>query len=172
MSNDGAVMIAGMFDTSITFSVTTSGPTVTLAGGGSGLALVGKLDATGSWVRATSAGSVGNEEAFGLAVGSDGEAIITGYFEGTMTVGGTVLTSAGSGDVFAVKIDASGGWRWGIRAGGAGYDTGVAVSALDGGASVVVGEFRNTIEFGSSTLTSTGNTDVVVTRVPTDGLEP
>lgn len=82
MSNDGTVMIAGMFDTSITFSNTTSGSPVTLAGGGSGLVLVGKLDATGSWVWAMSAGGVGNEEAYGLAVGSDGGAIITGFSRG------------------------------------------------------------------------------------------
>ncbi|MDO7877626.1 IPT/TIG domain-containing protein [Hymenobacter sp. ASUV-10] len=90
------------------------------------LGVVGGTAATGvSWARAT-------------ALDARGNTFVVGSFGGQLTLGSTVLTSAGGTDVFVAKWDAAtAGWAWAARAGGTGSDTGLAV-AVDGNGDVVL----------------------------------
>lgn len=49
-------------------------------------------------------GSTGSDQGFGVAVDSSGNVLATGFFEGTVNFGGGNLTSAGSGDIFLLKL--------------------------------------------------------------------
>ncbi len=58
---------------------------------------------------------------------------------------------------------------WATQAGGTSSDIGRGVSALPDGSSIVTGDFQGTATFGSTTLTSGGDTDVFVAKVDPSG---
>ena len=118
---------------------------------------------------ATKAG--GSSDTSGLAIStlSDGSAVVTGYFLGTATFGSTTLTSAGGGDVFVAKIDASGAYLWATKAGGTAHVLGMGVSTLSDGSAIVTGYFQGTATFGSTRLTSAGSNDVFVAKIDASG---
>ena len=100
---------------------------------------------------------------------ADGSAIVTGLFEGTVAFGSTSLTSAGGKDIYVAKVDASGSYVWAIRAGSTGTDGGYGVSTLVDGSAIVTGQFKDTVVFGSTSLTSAGNADVFVAKIDASG---
>jgi len=63
-----------------------------------------KLDPDGNPAWAQIFGGTGQDQGNGIAVDASGSSYTTGSFEGTMTVGNTTLTSAGSGDIFMIKL--------------------------------------------------------------------
>ena len=65
-----------------------------------------------------------------LVVDKSGNTIITGYFDSTITFGTSILTSAGSSDIFIVKYDPDGKVIWATRVGGIDYDQAYSL-ALD-----------------------------------------
>jgi hypothetical protein len=95
---------------------------------------------------------------------SDGTALVTGYFSGTATFGGTTLTSAGSLDVFVAQYDPEGTLAWATQAGGVGDDEGFSVSTLPEGNAFVTGYFMGEATFDGTTLTSTGGLDIFVAK--------
>ena len=55
----------------------------------------------------------------GIAVDSVGNALVTGWFKGTVTFGdGTSLTSRGGLDVFVMKVTSAGSVAWAMKFGG------------------------------------------------------
>jgi putative cell wall-binding protein len=166
---DGSAIVTGEFHGTATFGATT----VTSAGFAD--VFVAKIDANGTWVRATSAG--GNANDIGRSVSvvpsalADGSVIVTGQFQQTATFGATTpLTSPGSADVFVAKVKADGTWEWATRAGGTAVDNGYSVSALADGSAIVTGRFQGTATFGATTpLTSPGASDVYVAKIDASG---
>ncbi len=120
---------------------------------------------------ATQAGGSGYTEGLGVSALPDGSSIVTGSFSDTATFGSTTLTStAGTDDdVFVAKVDPSGTYVWATKAGGSGYDYGIAIGTLPDGSAIVTGYFSGTVTFGSTTLTSAGNNDVFVAKVDPSG---
>jgi hypothetical protein len=85
------------------------------------------------------------------------------------------LTSAGSNDVFVIKLDSTGGAVWAQRFGGAGADVGygIAVNASSG-STYTTGQFQGSVDVtlvnGTTvTLTSAGSTDVFVITLESTG---
>jgi len=170
---DGSSIVTGKFRGTATFGSTT----LTSAGG---MCVEGyfkrcldvftaKMNADGTWAWATKAGGTENDYGRGISTLPDGSSIVTGNFSGTATFGSTTLTSAGSTDLFTAKMNADGTWAWAAKAGGTGNDSGDGISALPDGSSIVTGNFSGTATFGSTTLTSTGNTGVVTAKMNADG---
>jgi len=130
-----------------------------------------KLDANGSFLWAVQAGgpvnTPGSESDVGRSIARDGfdNSIGTGRFEGTATFGDTTLTSAGGPDIFITKLDANGNFLWAAQAGGTdgGEGAGIATDGL--GNSIVTGLFAGTATFGDTTLSSTGNFDIFITKI-------
>src|SRR6185295_3708162 len=95
------------------------------------------------------------------AVASDpaGNLIVVGHFDGTIDLGGGVLTSAGGFDVFVAKLDPAGNHlcskRWGD--GLAQFAGAVAVNAS--GDVFAGGHFQGTMDIGGDTLNSAGDYD-------------
>jgi hypothetical protein len=155
----GNVALTGTFQGSATFGATT----ITSAGGSD--AFVARYDAVGNLAWAHSAGGADSESGSGVAIDKSGNVVVTGYFGGTATFGGTTLTSAGAYDVFVARYNAAGALLWARSAGGpVDDDTGNGV-AVDGSGNVAVtGSFGGVATFGATTRTSAGAADVFVAR--------
>lgn len=102
------------------------------------------------------------EACLSVAVGPDGNPVITGFFYATIDFGGTILTSAGGSDIFLVKLSSVDGstifaYRFGEQE-NAQNDIGYGVACANDGSIYLCGQFGNSIDFGNGTgtLTSTG----------------
>lgn len=163
----GNALVTGAFSGPISFGTSTASILLT---SGSSIAFVAKFEAsTGACTWAVQAGGVnGSGVGTGVAVDAGGNALVTGSFVGASSFSTsplpTVLTAAGTADVFVARFEAStGACTWAVRAGGSYYEypTGIAVDG--GGNAVVAGYFEVTATFGSgpaaTVLTSAGNND-------------
>jgi hypothetical protein len=120
-----------------------------------------------SW--AISAGGTGSSSGFGASVDSAGNSYVTGKILATAIFGSTALTSKGSGDIFVAKLDSNGKWLWATSAGGTDVDRGFGISVDSASNSNVTGSFQGTADFGSTSLTAKGPSDVFVWRVGKGG---
>jgi hypothetical protein len=118
------------------------------------------------WAR-TMSGPTNEDEFDGIAT-ADQSVYVTGKFEGTATLGGQTLTSAGAADIPFARFDTLGRTLWVQRFGGPGEDNLFDVDATAEGA-VATGWFAGTVSFGGVTLTSAGPSDCVVVALRPDG---
>jgi hypothetical protein len=113
---------------------------------------VAKLDAEGNYLWAQSAGGSGYEWPNAIAVDSQGNAYITGYFGSSVaTFGGLSLSNASeAGDAFVAKLEGrTGTWQWAVRVGGNGAESGSAIAVDRAGQVVVSGVFESrAVDFG------------------------
>jgi hypothetical protein len=153
------VLVTGRFAGSFTIG----GTTLTSAGGYD--AFVAKLDPAGNALWALRFGDAAiYQEGLDVASDAQGDVLVTGYFEGTMNFGGTVLTSAGGTDAFVAKLDPNGGVAWAKRFGGAGAQLGQAIGVDAQGNVVLLADGFQTMDFGGGGLTSAGNYDMFVAK--------
>ncbi len=112
-----------------------------------------------------------------VATDNSGNIYTTGRFEGTVTVGGLSLTSAGGTDIFVAKFNRFGTVQWLRRGGGSNFveEEGKSI-AVDGSGNVyVTGYFSTTANFNTPTTTGTnelisaGSTDIFVAKYNTSG---
>jgi hypothetical protein len=98
VDSGGNVAVTGLFDGTVDFG----GGGLTSAGSGDiFVADFSGVDGSHLWSRGF--GSVGTDQGIGAAVDSSGNVLVTGRFQGTVDFGGTLLTSAGSFDIFVIK---------------------------------------------------------------------
>jgi hypothetical protein len=100
---------------------------------------------------------------------------LTGYFNDVMSVGSTVLTSAGMWDVFLGKLSPGGDVLWLKRFGGTLNDIGYGITVDHEDNVIVAGWFADTIDFGGGiSISSYGGSDMFVAnlilREPASGL--
>lgn len=81
-----------------------------------------KLNTNGAWLWARHAGGQGNDEGRSIALDSNSNAYVTGFFHGTAQFGNTVLQSHGGADAFVLKSNPSGSMQWVRGAGNSGTD--------------------------------------------------
>jgi hypothetical protein len=114
-----------------------------------------------------SAGDAAPQLVHSVAVDAQGNVVLVGEFEGTLTLGNLTLTSMGGSDAFVVKLDGTTGAPvWGFRYGEATDNQAALDVAFDAAGNVfVTGYFTKTINFGASTLTSLGGSDVFVAKL-------
>ena len=117
-------------------------------------------------VQATGSSSTGK----GIAPDGLGGCVVAGDFHvGTATFGTTALTSSGSNDVFVMHVTSTGAIEWATKAGGSNGDYGNAIAPDGSGGYFVAGRFQDTATFGTTTYTSSGNSDVFVMHVTSAG---
>jgi hypothetical protein len=119
------------------------------------------------WVK--NIGGPDYEKANDVAVDGDGNIIVPGSFQGTLTIGTTTLNSFGLDDIFITKLDPEGNFLWAVKAGGSDYDEGIAVTTDVNNNIIVTGSFSVDAFFGSNVLTSSGGTDVFTAKYAPDG---
>lgn len=123
----------------------------------------------GDLVWALRSGEANDQRAFSVAVDSAGNALVTGFFKGSLGFPGGTLTSAGGADVFLVKLDSAGTYVWGKAFGDQGDQYGASVAVDSSGNVLVTGRFSGAIDLGGGALVSAGGTDVFLAKLSTDG---
>jgi hypothetical protein len=105
----------------------------------------------------------------GIATDTNGNIFITGNFTDTITFDDVPLVSAGNGDIFIVKYDASGNLLWARRAGGGSdiYANDIAVDPA--GNCYIIGEFYDSASFDGNVVYSTIAQDVFTAKYDPDG---
>ncbi len=115
-------------------------------------------------------GDAQTQHGTGVAVGSTGEVVVIGSFQGTVDLGGGPLASAGSRDVVVAKLTPDGGNHlWSKRFGDPGLQAPSNVAVDSAGNIVVVGTFNGNLDLGGGPLTSAGEDDVFVVKLDADG---
>jgi hypothetical protein len=155
----GNIYLVGYFVGSSTFGTTTlTGSNYTI--------FVAKMDRTGAWQWAASAGGANMCVGIGIALDLKRNIYITGWFQGTCTFGDTLVTChPGGADVFIASLTPSGSWKWATNAGGTGLTGGRGIAVGLGGSIVATGSFQGSATFGDTTLVSNGYDDVFVARL-------
>ncbi len=116
------------------------------------------------------AGSPGSTTGEKVAVDNNGNIIVTGYFDSTITFGTLKLSSFGSADIFLAKYDPSGEILWAKQAGGSDYDNGYSVTADKNGNIIITGSFTSaSANFDGLTVRSVGGSDVFVAKYDPNG---
>lgn len=154
IDQSGNCFVTGAFRGTATFG------TATLTSAGNYDAFVAKYDSTGVFMWAKSAGGTLDDRAQSICTDAIGNCYVIGYFNGTATVGTTILTSADSSDMWIAKYDPAGTSVWAKRAGGTSADEGKSIVSDEAGNTHVTGYFEGTATFGTITLTSFGSRDI------------
>jgi len=156
-SSDNAY-VSGYFQGTAAF-----GNTSLTSSGGSDI-FIAKLNSSGSWQWVVNAGGLNHDEGRGMDVDSSGNIYVTGRFQDSATFGSTNLTSSGGSDGFIAKLNSSGSWQWTVNAGSSnhGHGYGIAVDSSDN--AYVTGSFQGTATFGSTSLTSSGDSDIFIAK--------
>ncbi len=169
VDDNGMIYIAGTFHASTRLG----DYTLNSATGANTEIFVAKLNASGTvlWAKNVAWTPSGPSSDLGPAASDivtdkNGNLYVVGRFKLTSTFGpGFMLTSSGQSDIFIAKYNASNGnVRWVKKAGGSGYDKGYGVTLDNNGDVVITGHFEETATFQSTSLTSSGNDDVFVTK--------
>lgn len=172
----GNVYATGWFNGTVDFDPSTSATfNLTSAGGTDGFIV--KLDATGTFVWAKQIGSTGGDNGRGITVDALGNSYTTGNFSGTVdfdpSAATFTITSAGSGDAFVSKLDASGNLVWAKTLGGTTDDVGFSIDLDASGNVFVNGQFTGTADMDPSAsvanLVSGGATDLFVCKLDAAG---
>jgi formylglycine-generating enzyme required for sulfatase activity/uncharacterized protein YjbI with pentapeptide repeats/alpha-tubulin suppressor-like RCC1 family protein/N-acetylneuraminic acid mutarotase len=121
---------------------------------------VGKMNSAGDWQWVRPISTSAWSSAADICTDDDGNTYITGYVYGSPKVGNDTIGGKGWYDAFLAKIDKDGNWQWAVSAGSGSGDFGNAVTLDSAGNVYWAGNFRNTVSFGSTTLTSRGGGDV------------
>lgn len=160
----GNVLLAGTFAGTVDFG---GGP-LTSAGGGS--IFVTKLDANGShlWSKGFGEGIVTTDQS-AVAVDTSGNVVLAGTFRGAVDFGGGPLVSAGDRDIYAAKLDASGGYLWGKRFGDANIQGATGLAGDSSGNVVVTGWYTGSVDFGGGPLPGAVGNEVFVAKLDASG---
>ena len=163
---NGNTYVTGLFQGSATFG--SGGNQVVLAASGSGDIFIAKYDPDGAllWARRAGSGQTSGtiERGFDVAVDANGNAYVTGMFQGSATFGTggsqVTLVSAGSEEIFLAKYDPAGTLLWARRAGGTSVDQGLSCAVDSSGNPWITGSFLVSASFGPDanpvTLTASG----------------
>ena len=151
------------------FSGTSDFGNTTLFSSGKWDVFVAKYDASGSVLWAKKAGGTLLDQGRSIALDSNGNTYVTGWFTGTASFGGKTLTSSEDDDIFVAKYDASGAVLWAKKAGGTNSEAGRSIAVDGSGNAYVAGGFEDTASFGGTTLTSSGQIDIFVAKYDASG---
>jgi len=154
----GNCYVTGAFRNTATFG------TASLISAGNYDAFVAKYDSNGTFLWAKGSGGIADDRGQSITTDTSGNCYFTGFFNGTVTIGTSILTSADSSDIMIVKYDPVGNVIWAKRAGGASADEGKSIVSDDIGNTYVTGYFGGRALFGTGldtvTLISAGNNDI------------
>src|SRR5262249_5859359 len=117
----------------------------------------------------------GSTNAWDVATDAAGNSYVTGWFSGTVDFdqaaahagNNDILTArGGTRDAFVAKYAPDDTLKWVTRMGGdSDADVGHAIDVDNSGNVYVTGQFLGTADFGSTTLTSAGDTDGFVAKL-------
>jgi hypothetical protein len=165
VDGSGNVVVTGYFAGTVDFG----GGSLTAAGNNDIFLL--KLSSAGAYVWAKKFGGgvdIVNgtvlDSGNGVAVDSNGNVLMSGYFLGTADFGGGSVLSTGSTDIFLAKYSSTGSFTWAKSFGATNIDEGKAVAVDDNGNSLITGRFSVSIDFGGGLHLSAGQGDIYLAK--------
>ncbi|KAA9325004.1 SBBP repeat-containing protein [Adhaeribacter soli] len=155
----GNSYVSGYFNGAISVGTTS------LNSSGAHDAFIAKFDAIGNGLWVQKAGGPNDDFLQDIAVDPSGNVYTTGTFSGSVSLGSHILTGSGGQDVFIAKFTSSGSVLWVKKAGGTGNEIGQSISADASGNCYFTGGFASKgINFGSTSLSSKGGTDIFIAK--------
>ncbi|MBN1460483.1 MAG: hypothetical protein JXA57_13185 [Armatimonadetes bacterium] len=161
---DGRIALTGRVDGSVNFG----GGVINSTGGGDMCVAVFQSGGAHDWSRLY--GNTGLQAGYGIRFDRrDYGVVVTGIFEGTCSVGGGNLISAGLVDVFYARYTVAGAHQWSRRFGNTASDAVRGLAVGLGGVIVLTGYFEGTVDFGGGGLTSAGGSDIYIATYDDSG---
>jgi hypothetical protein len=161
---NGFFYVTGSYKGTITF-----GSTSLTATGVSNM-FVAKFDTSGNALWAKDATGNFNNKGLGITTDASGNIYVTGTFEDSaITFGNIVLPGDFLSDVFTVKYDDTGNVLWAKDGHGRGMDVSNSICTDESGNVFITGVFRDSIQFGSTTLYGSNNGSATVFVLKYDG---
>ncbi len=118
-------------------------------------------------------GGTGTDRSNDIVSDNAGNTFTTGSFSGSMTVGGTTLSSNGATDCYVIKRNASGAVLWAKSWGGTNNDEGLTIDLDAAGNILLGGVFLGGVDFnpgtGTFNLTAAGIRDGYVLKLNAAG---
>ncbi|MCP4441611.1 MAG: T9SS type A sorting domain-containing protein, partial [Aureispira sp.] len=177
VDGSGNIYLSG--DLVSTLDIDPSSNTVNLTSTGSTDIFLAKYNTNGNYLWAQQIGGSNYDNSFihSLAIDGNGNACITGYFEGSidcnLSMASGSLNSTGLRDAFLAKYDANGNYIWAKNIGGSDADYGEAVSIDKHNNIYLTGSFSGTADLDPSSstanLTSAGQRDIFVAKYDANG---
>lgn len=143
--------------------------TITFNGFGGDDVFVSRIDSNGNWLWVKSAGGSSTDRCFDISVNSSDEIFLTGYYRESATFGGSSFNSPGNRGLFVSKLNSSGVWQWTKSVNGTGNLTGNSIVTDANSNAYLTGYFELTESFGTTSLTSYGNSDVFISKIDNQG---
>lgn len=171
VDSKGNAYVIGRFSGTLSIGTTILNSTKTSSGGDSGDIIVAAIDKDGKWLWGKNYGSPSTDYGYGVAVDSNDNINITGYFYDTMTVGATTLSAVGSADVFVAQLDSTGKETWAKSYGSTSSDYAYRIAVDSSDNIAISGYFYNTMTVGTTTLSSIGSGDIYVIKLDKTGKE-
>ncbi|MDZ7848263.1 MAG: SBBP repeat-containing protein [Owenweeksia sp.] len=178
IDGSGNVVVTGFFYGTADFDPSASTANLVPSGSsGNSDIFLAKYDASGNYLWAINMGGSSGDKGYSVAIDVSGNALVTGYFVGTVDFDPSATTanlvSSGSADIFLAKYDAAGNYLWAINMGGNSSDVSNSVAADASGNAVVTGRFQGTADFDPSAsmanLVSAGASDIFLAKYDASG---
>jgi hypothetical protein len=173
MLSDDSIVVCGKFSHTATFGPGEGNETV-LSSAGNPDIFIARYNPDGTLHWARRAGGTVIDDGRAISMLSDDSIAVSGSFQNAATFGPgedneTVLSSAGSSDIFVARYNPDGTLHWARRAGGTDWDVGYAISVISDDSIVVSGLFKGTVTFGSgegneTVLSSARGSDIFIAR--------
>jgi hypothetical protein len=165
ISNDGqgGVLVTGRFGFTADL-----GQGIAISNGGNDIFAM-RLSGAGQTVWASTFGGPSDDSGSDIVGDGQGGAFVLGGFQGTADLGLGNVTSAGSGDVFVIKLSSTGQPVWVKTYGGPVSDSATSIAADGQGNAVFVGAFEGTVDLGLGNVTSNGGRDIYVIKLTSSG---
>ena len=167
VDNSGNVYICGHYDHSEYANYPAEFGNIPLPSTGSQQNIfVTKLDNSGEtiWAKAYGSQNYSYETAKGIAIDDDGNLYVTGHFSDTMVLDGITLTAqnTSSPQTYVVKFNNSGVAQWAVTF--TGDSRGIDIAYFNDKV-YIIGDYENNITIGTTTLTSSGPSDIFITNL-------
>ncbi|AUX25314.1 hypothetical protein SOCEGT47_058580 [Sorangium cellulosum] len=167
----GNAFVTGRFWGTLDLGTSCRGEPIVLSSEGESDAFLIKLDATGAVCLAMRYGDAEHHQAgTGVAIDSEGNLLLAGWFGGTIDFGGLELVTQARSDLFIAKLSAAGDHLWSknAEASNAAEALGVAVDGADN--VLVVGSFRSKVTFRERPLTTDDDKDILLVKLGSNGV--
>ncbi|WP_437913143.1 hypothetical protein WME73_41155 [Sorangium sp. So ce302] len=166
----GNIAIAGYFSGKLLCS-SSPVPACAESAGGTDI-FVRKYDPLGAVLWTRIYGDDKNQFATGAAVGNDGSVLVTGRYNGTLTVGPRQVKNTGLGpNLFVLKLDSSGNGVWLSDYGDTASQAGTGIAVAPSGAVLVTGTYMGALNFGAAgTLPANDVQTAFVASLAPDGV--
>ncbi len=163
VDNSGNVYVTGSFIGNANFG------NVSANGNSTNNAFISKRNSTGNFISVIQLYSYSELYSTSIAMDSANNVYIAGYFNYNIVLGTTTYVSNNSNDIVLIKFNSLGNILWSKVAGGSGDDRPNKIAVDQNNNVYLTGYFNGTATFGTSSITSSGSSDIFVSKYDSSG---